>query len=160
MPVFLLRIRADLENIAELVPLEGNLWKFDISSGGEVKEGITVSSEDVIELAGSKGEANFVCKFPGATTQSYIKIVDVKKVSGKYTSADAARGDFTPILGLECRGLEIDRWIPSLDFEAFGLEGTRFESVDLSDLTDGWCEYDEKNNEAVSIQNLQHEIKK
>ena len=57
MPLYLLQIKAELENIASIQPIENNLWKLNIvSSGGDSKDGITVSGEDIIELEGSKGE--------------------------------------------------------------------------------------------------------
>lgn len=34
MPLFILKIKADLEFIQSLTPVEGNLWKFDIQSNG------------------------------------------------------------------------------------------------------------------------------
>ena len=76
MPVFALEIKADLENISKLRPLENNLWKLDISnSEAERKLGITVSAGDEIDIEGSRGTANFIMKWPGSKQQSYIKIV-------------------------------------------------------------------------------------
>lgn len=40
MPQFILRIKADLDNIKALYPVQGNLWKLDIQTpGGEGKRG-------------------------------------------------------------------------------------------------------------------------
>ena len=36
--------------------------------------------------------------------------------------------------------------------------GTLFPDVDMSDSSDGWCEYDENTNESVSIMNLEYKI--
>jgi hypothetical protein len=94
MPIYLLQICADLEGIEQLTPLPNNLWKLDIqsdSSGGDVKKGVTVSSEDAIELDGSKGEANFVMKWPKAKAQSYMRLVDVKKCDMTYKAADSGK---------------------------------------------------------------------
>ena len=112
MPVYLLKIKADLENIAELTPLFENLWKFNITNGsGEERLGITVSKGDVLELNGSKGDANYVMKWHKSDAhQAYIKLVDVKKVDGTYKKADS--GTWVTILGLECRGLVPTAWIP------------------------------------------------
>ncbi len=157
MPLFILKIKADLENIKSLIPINGNLWKFDISHQGEIKQGITVSSSDEIELQGSKGVANFVMKWPGSQSQSYIKIVDLKKCTGDYTYEDSSK--FVQILGLECRGLEIDRWIPTTDFNVETTSGIVFQNADLSD-PDGWNEYDENLSEPVSIMNLESRIER
>lgn len=114
MPVFLLKIKADLENIAELTPQFENLWKFDIKSqDGEERLGITVSKADVLELNGSKGDANYVMKWHKADShQAYIKLVDVKKVDGTYKATES--GTWVTILGLECRGLVPTKWIPGI----------------------------------------------
>jgi len=34
MPQFFLKVKADLENIQQLTPAQGNLWKFDIQVPG------------------------------------------------------------------------------------------------------------------------------
>lgn len=66
MTIFAIQVRATLENISKLIPIQNNLWKFDVvNSSGERKEGITVSLEDEIQLEGSRGTANFVMKWPG-----------------------------------------------------------------------------------------------
>lgn len=112
MPLFLLKIKADLENVAELTPQFENLWKFNIAStDGEERLGITVSKADVLELNGSKGDANYVMKWHKADShQAYIKLVDVKKIDGTYKAADS--GTWVTLLGLECRGLVPTAWIP------------------------------------------------
>jgi hypothetical protein len=157
MPIFLLKIKADLENIETLRPVEGVCWKFDIeSSDGERKEGITVSSTEIIELEGSRGEANFVMRWHKGDPPSYIKIVAVKKVDGSYNSKDG--GKFATIAGFECRGLTITRYIPGEDFSATSSGGTVFEGVDL---TEGdWAEYDDSNGNdlSVSITNFESKI--
>lgn len=110
MVLFLLKMKADLENISELQPQFENLWKFNISStDGEERLGITVSKADVLELNGSKGDANYVMKWHKADShQAYIKLVDVKKVDGTYKTS----GEWTTLIGLECRGLVPTAWIP------------------------------------------------
>ena len=114
-------------------------------------------------------KANFVMKWPGATQQSYIKLTNMPKAGkgkkgkdgrpgpeGTYASDS---GDFVKMVAMECRGLEIDKWIVTSDFKATGLEGTIFDEVDLAD-EDGWCDYDEKNNESVSITNVETRVTK
>lgn len=64
-----------------------------------------------------------------------------------------------PIIGWECRGLEVQRWIPNIDFVVETKDGTIYENVDLSD-SDGWAEYDEENDVAVSITDLQFIIER
>lgn len=71
-------------------------------SGSDFREGITVSKGDILELDGSKGEANFIIKWSNSKSQSYMKIVDSKGVTGEYTAADS--GKVKTIFVLECRG--------------------------------------------------------
>ena len=168
MPIYHLKIKAELENIEYLKKIPNNLWKFDvISTGGDTKEGVTVSEEDIIELDGSKGEANYIMKWTGSNQQAYIKIINNKSIQDIYTCDDSNRNTYVTILGLECRNLEISKWIPDIDFIAMGKSNgendhdtTIFNEVDLSDLGDGWCDYDEHTNESVSITNLQYQIVK
>ena len=157
MPIFLLKIKADLENISTLRPVEGVCWKFDIeSSDGERKEGITVSSTETIELEGSRGDANFVMRWHKGSPPSYIKIVPVKKVDGSYNTKDG--GTFATIAGFECRGLTITKFIPGEDFTATSAGGTVFEAVDVSD--GDWADYDDQNGNdlSVSITNFESKI--
>jgi hypothetical protein len=87
MPTYVLSIKAELENVASLIPLNNVMWKFDIvNSSSERKQGITVGAADELELSGSRGTANFVMKWPGEKHESYIKIVHVKKVTTQYDS--------------------------------------------------------------------------
>ena len=87
MPTFVLFIKAELENVAKLIPSNNVLWKFDVvNAASERKEGITVSASEEIELHGSRGTANFVMKWQGDKHESYIKIVHVKKVTNVYES--------------------------------------------------------------------------
>ncbi len=89
--------------------------------------------------------------------QSYIKIVDLKKVSGSYL-ADQSGGVMVPILGLECRGLIPVRWVPGVDGTCVSVGGKVFEDVDLQE--GDWAEYDDENDLAVSITNLEHCIER
>jgi hypothetical protein len=116
MPTYVLKIKADLLNIAALQPIPDNLWVLDIQSdaGGDERKGITVSSGDAIPLDGSKGEANYVMRWAKGAPQAYIKIVDVKKVDGSYKAEDS--GKWVTVLGLECRGLEPTKWLQKIDF--------------------------------------------
>lgn len=50
--------------------------------------GITVCPTDELELSGSRGTANYVMKWPGAKTESYIKVIHVKKVVTQYDSGE------------------------------------------------------------------------
>ncbi|KAJ1435265.1 hypothetical protein B484DRAFT_446138 [Ochromonadaceae sp. CCMP2298] len=157
MPVYLIKLKAELENIKQLIPLTDNTWIFDIQSsdGGDTKESITVCKSDLAPLDGSKGEAHYIMKWPRAKAQSYIKIIDVKGVTGTYT--EESSGKWVTVLGLECRGLEIVKWRLGADFIAESAGGHYFEEVDLSD---DWAEYDEESDASVSIMNIETKIER
>jgi hypothetical protein len=93
-------------------------------------------------------------KWQGATTQSYIKVIPIKKVDGTYSSDDS--GKWKSILGLECRGLDIGTWYPGDNFSGTSTGGALFESIDLEE--GDWTEYDERGDLSVSIMNLEFEI--
>jgi hypothetical protein len=157
MPTFLVKFKAELEGIKQLIPISNNEWRLDIRSSDndvDVRKDITVSGSDVIALEGSRGEAHFVMKWPGSKHQSYMKIIDVKNVTGRYASEDS--GKWLTILGLECRGIVPTRWIPGSDFIVESDGGHYFESVDLSDRD--WADYDEDNDLSVSITNVECKI--
>jgi hypothetical protein len=158
MPVFALKIKADLENVAKLSVRDDVMWKFDIQSGGggDTKSGVTVTKDDVIELDGSKGEANFVVKWPGSKSQAYIKMLDMKAGTGDYT--EDANGQYATVALFECRGLELVSYVPGMDFSAESTGGGKFEEVDMSE--GDWADYDEDNDLAVSITNLESTIEK
>lgn len=158
MPLFVLLVKCDLENIGSVQFPPETMWKLDIESeSGERREGITVSRADELELAGSRGTANFVMKWDrNSTHQAYIKIVDVKGVSGRIAAESS--GDFVPVVGFECRGLAPVRWIPGNDCSAESSAGKVFTEVDLSE--GDWAEYDDENDLVVSITNIEHNFQR
>ena len=156
MPTFKLSIKADLEGIKELIPQENNLWKFNIASidGGDTRNGVTISTADILPLDGSKGDANFIVKWTKSSPQSYAKIVPLKNVNGKYSKS----GEWTTILAIECRGLELIEWIPETDFHVETEGGFTFYGIDLREKD--WAEYDEDNDLSVTIMNLEYKIER
>ena len=155
MPIFTLQIKADFENIDYIELIPNNLFKLDVENNGQIKEGITVSSEDLIEIDGSKGTANFVMKFTGAKQSSHISIIkNAKGTTGRLSQDDIG---FVTIATMECRGLNIIKWHISNDFMAVGLTGTKFNEVDLSD-EDGYADFDEATGQGVSIEAVETKI--
>ena len=56
MPLFVLKIKADLENLKSLEFSAATVWKFDVESdSSEVREGITFCRNEEQELEGSRG---------------------------------------------------------------------------------------------------------
>ena len=107
-------------------------------------------------LEGSRGDANFIIKWPYSKDQSYIKIITHRSVASSISAAQS--GSFVTILAMECRNLEPIAWHPSFDFMARTTGGVLFDN-DKVDLTDrDWAEYDEENDMAVSVTNLDYKI--
>lgn len=158
MPVYLVQIRCELENIESLKTTLNNYYKFDISSGqGHTKEGVTVSFSEEQELDDSKGTANFVCKFEKSMSCSYMKLLEFSKIKGCNGTYTDKKNDWVTIVGVECRGLEITKYIPSIDFDAIASKSnTIFPSIDMTDLE--WSEYDEEGDQAVSVMNVETRI--
>lgn len=56
MPIYLLKIKCDLENMEKIYLSDDVMFKFNvISQNSETREGITVTKNDELELSGSKG---------------------------------------------------------------------------------------------------------
>ena len=56
MPLYLLKIKADLENVKQLVIKPDNEWMFHVKSmDEEIREGITFSRAKELEIEGSRG---------------------------------------------------------------------------------------------------------
>ena len=68
-------------------------------------------------------------------------------------------GEFVPIMGFDCRGLEITKLQPTDGYVVKSTGGTVWEDVDLGADPDGWYEYCEKCGESVSIQELTFEFR-
>ena len=57
MPIYLLKIKCDLENMEKIYLSDDVMFKFNvISQNNETREGITVTKSDELELSGSKGK--------------------------------------------------------------------------------------------------------
>jgi len=130
MVLYVLKIKCELEGIDKLIPKPGNYWKCNIAGpggvdGGDFKMGVTLCEDEVVDIAGSRGQAHFACRFPGADSQGHASIVPIpdpssKKKNPKFLEAVYKKensGEFVSIMCLECRGLEPVGWVPSIDFD-------------------------------------------
>ncbi|KAI8144325.1 hypothetical protein BJV82DRAFT_65517 [Fennellomyces sp. T-0311] len=152
-----LYLKADLENITNLKPVNEYEWHFKIqcSSCRETDQNwISFNPHDTVEMSGSRGEANLVmrCKFCKRESSAQFE-PNVQAYSAE------KNGKFQKIATFDCRGLELVDFSPRDPWVAEGTEsGTKFEDIDL---TDGeWVEYDEKSGEPVGIAEIEVEFKK
>ena len=113
-----------------------------------VRDLVTISVEDEIDIDGSRGVANFVISWPGSHNQGWIKVVDPSPFSSFPTSSDHP----TPLVVFESRGVDIVGWHPSTDIQVVSEGGYVFDDVDLGEGE--WADYDEENDQSVSILNF------
>ncbi|VDB99708.1 unnamed protein product [Peniophora sp. CBMAI 1063] len=152
----LLSIKAELENITDLLPGSDNFEYFfqvKCSSCNETHSKL-VSMNRVEEHVASLGKgtsAHFVWKCSFCKRESTAKFEE--KNPPKAYSADA-NGQFAPFLILDCRGLEFIDFDPRGIWTAKGSEsGTPFTEVDLSDGE--WVDYDEKAALPVGVSQVE-----
>ncbi|KAI8969062.1 hypothetical protein BDF20DRAFT_827477, partial [Mycotypha africana] len=134
-----LYLKADLENVTDLLPAEDFEWNF----------------KDTYEMNSSRGSANLVmrCKFcKRDMTASFEPSFKIKKYDAENS------GKFQQIAQFDCRGMELVDFQPKEPWSAKGLEtNSVFEDIDL---TEGeWADYDEKAGEPVAINNIEVEFR-
>ncbi|KAI8367749.1 hypothetical protein BD560DRAFT_399464 [Blakeslea trispora] len=154
-----LYLKADLENVTDLAPVEDFEWYFKIecTSCHEVDESwISFNQQDTYDMNSSRGTANLVmrCKFCKRDMSAQFEPSFKLK---KYDIDNNSK--FQQIAQFDCRGLELIDFDPRESWTCKGAEsGTVFEDVDLTEKE--WVEYDEKSGEPVGINNIEVEFKK
>lgn len=157
MVLFVLYVKADLENVEKLEAPQFHQWCLDVkeSNGDETRKGVFVSDEEPLDVAGGRGEVHFLLKWPGANKQSQLTVVrDVKKLTRAITGDDS--GEFVPLVGFECRGLEPYAWHPESGYRVTSAGGSAvFDDVDLSD---DWADYDGEGEQSVGVYQVEHKF--
>lgn len=158
MVLYVLYVKADLENVGTLEAPPLHRWCLDVKepTGDETRTGVFVSDEEVLEVAGGRGEAHFLLKWPGAKQQAQLTVVhDVKKLKLRAVTGDDS-GEFVPIVAFECRGLEPYAWHPESGYRVTSTGGSAvFDDVDLSD---DWADYDDDGAQSVGVYGLEYKI--
>ncbi|TFY64048.1 hypothetical protein EVJ58_g2882 [Rhodofomes roseus] len=144
----LLSIRAELENVTELVPAPDSSsfeYFFEVTnhSSPQVSVSILTSEASVEEhqvTSGKGNTAHFVWRCGLCKRESSAKF-DPGFKPQPY-SADA-NGQLAPFLTIDCRGLEFIGFDPRGTWRCVGAEsGTVFNEVELDEGE--WVDYDEK----------------
>ena len=159
MPGQALEIKAQFDNVESMTPCSDVMWRLSIESPmGEVRDGITVSANDVLELANGRDTAQYIMKWEKGGDQAYIKIVDVKKLKKGATSTYNTPGEFSPVAAFECRGLKIIKYHPGTDFDVISSSGQTFpaEGVNFAEDPD-WYDVDD-NNDPVSVTEIEGKL--
>ncbi|TDL28510.1 DUF866-domain-containing protein [Rickenella mellea] len=152
-----LSIKAELENVTDLVPSSDDFEYFfqvKCNSCHEIHpKTVSMNRLNEREMTTGKGaSANFVWRCGTCKRESSAKF---EPVPPKPYSADE-NGQFSPLIVLDCRGLEFVDFDPKGTWKCVGLEsGTIFPEVDL---TDGeWTDYDEKASTPVGVMAIESE---
>ena len=165
MPIFVLWIKAVMENVREFWPEDGQVtWTFDVKHGSssEERKGVVIDPEEVQDVPNTKNaKANFMCKF-GGKDFSYLKVLKPgeegfpKSLVLRRQTADDR--EMVPWFACECRGMEPVKWTPTKSYCASGESGAVFEGIELGN--EDWCDYDEKSSTSPSItKHIAHEFR-
>ena len=166
MPIFVLHLKAELENVAKFWVPEDATWTFDVKqgAGSEERNGIVVDPDEEYDPPNSKAadkKVNFQLKFPGDKQFSSIRIVkaDEKGAPATRPQVEDDTG-LVPFIAFECRGLEIVRWHPNGPYCVESHSGATHSEVRL-DEGDDWCDYDEGSDESMTVgKDVQYEFKR
>ncbi|GBG74280.1 hypothetical protein CBR_g18691 [Chara braunii] len=160
MGVLLLEIKAELENLTNLIPEPSpqQSWQFKIkctscNEESDKESGVTMC--ELYDIPNSRGKAHLVqkCKFCGRTGT----LTAVEGRGKPYTAEDSEEGKFVPVACFECRGLEPIVFYPRDGWVARGTEsGTAFNDIDLS--SGEFCDWDEKASASVGIYSIEHKF--
>ncbi|KAH7460121.1 CXXC motif containing zinc binding protein [Phytophthora ramorum] len=131
MVLFVLYVKADLENVETLTAPALHRWCLDVKSH--------VATRSARPL-------------PGANKPSQLTVVrDVKKLTREISAADS--GEFVPFVGFECRGLEPYAWHPESGYRV--ISAGRHAAFDDVDLSDDWADYDEEGEQSVGVYSVE-----
>jgi len=116
---------------------------------------ISVNRQEEREVAGGKGStASFVWRCGTCKRESSAKFHEKNSVPKPYK--DDYNGQFSPLIEIECRGLEFVGFDPRGVWKCVGAEsGTKFPEVDLEEGE--WNDYDEKSTLPVGVSNIESE---
>jgi hypothetical protein len=157
MVLYVLYVKADLENVERLEAPTNHSWMLDVqeSNGDEVRKGVVVSEEEKIEIAGGRDQVNFILKWPGAKKESQLTVIrDVKKLTRVIEAKDS--GEYVPFVGFECRGMEPIAWYPESGYKVTSTgETTTFENVNLSE---DWVDFDEEGEQSIGIYDIEYKF--
>ncbi|KAL1925150.1 uncharacterized protein VTP21DRAFT_33 [Calcarisporiella thermophila] len=150
-----LQIKAELENLTDLQPNLDHDFHLRVRCNHCNEENpnvITMNINEEHEIQGSRGTANFVMKCKFCSRQSSASFDTTSKPLVRPYTADHS-GQFSPVVVIECRGLEFVGFEPRDGWTAKGVEsGTPFE-VDLSEGE--WVDYDDKANNPVGVSEIE-----
>mmetsp|Transcript_36355 Transcript_36355/g.102433 ORF Transcript_36355/g.102433 Transcript_36355/m.102433 type:complete len:149 (+) Transcript_36355:121-567(+) len=144
MPKFTLNLKADLENLAELIPDEDTRWylKFRCTHcNEETGKFVYVSKQE--EVQHGRGKFNLLYRCSLCKREHTVDVVS--------TLSYSSSGQYAPVAVFECRGLEPIEYDPRVGWTARAESGRTFEC----DLADDFADYDDDANEPVSVYSIE-----
>jgi hypothetical protein len=170
MVLFILYLKAELDGVASIKQVKDAPLCISVKnplSDYEVREKVVVDRSEFVEQAEGAREPphHFQLKWEGSKKQSTLAIVDdavIKTALKKKKKVEAPRdytaddsGEWVPIVAVECKGLEPTAFFAmGNDFVVTSTGGVEFS--DDVDIGEGdWGEYDEDNDAAVSLTDIE-----
>ena len=155
MGIFLLRFKASLENVSEILfSLDDIMWNVTIAedSSSPITRQVYISSQNIEQLNDSRGTANFTIKWSGSSRQSSVRLLSIKNVTrDRYLAKDSE--SWVPIVAFECRGLHLRACEgPTKGISVVSSASSRFSSVDFSSRN--WYDYDANSNKVLEVSNI------
>lgn len=171
MVLFLLYMKAEMEGVAS-VALRGDNLIINVTnplSDFEVRENVVVNASEYVEQEEGSREPphHFALKWEGSKKASTLTVLSkeeaktaLKKKSKKKNDAlipgdydEGHSGDFSPVLAVECRGLEPSGFVNG-EIVVTSSGGTVFtEDIELSE--GDWADYDAENDAPVSLSEVE-----
>ncbi|CAG4938159.1 unnamed protein product [Parnassius apollo] len=154
-----LQIKASLECIENLYtnhPDYSWFLKLKCENCGEVSEKFhDLTEAEKVSLKHKRSETNLLIKCKLCSRENSVDVIEGS--NGVYTSEDL--GKFKTIVIFDCRGVEPVDFEPKSGWIAKAEnEGKTFEDIDLSEKE--WADYDEKNQTAVGVYDLEWQFVK
>ena len=106
MVVFLLRVKAELENVTNFRLPKGMPFCIDLkqADGDVIREKVVVDPNETVEVRGSRGEANLCIRWPGSKREGHVTIISSEIKGPKAPRAlDESDSDFVTFAAFECR---------------------------------------------------------
>ncbi|KAI0068428.1 DUF866-domain-containing protein [Artomyces pyxidatus] len=152
----LLSIKAELENVTDLVPASDDFEYFfqvKCTSCNETHPKlVSLNRIEEREVSAGKGStAHFVWKCGLCKRESWAKF---DSSSSPQPYSNDSNGQFAPFLTVDCRGLEFIGFDPRGIWKCRGAEsGSSFDEVDLDEGE--WVDYDEKAKLPVGVSKVE-----
>ncbi|KAG9006738.1 hypothetical protein FRB94_013862 [Tulasnella sp. JGI-2019a] len=118
---------------------------------------VSVNRLDEHDLSSGHDTANFVWKCGSckrASSAKFDKFDNKSPPTKPYQITSSENQEYSPLVVIECRGLEFIGFDPMGTWKCTGVEsGTKFDEVEFEDGE--WVDYDEKAAKPVGISTIQ-----